>query len=69
MKAFRTKKQFVNFFPKSKEARYVFSNIMDSLHAMEVKEFSENELLLMSINQKYRVRVPIEGNKHWRITE
>jgi len=67
MKAPKIKKKFVNVTPLSSKAKNRFVNIMQSLHAMEVEQETDNMLFLVSINRQYCTWVPKGGNEHWRI--
>jgi hypothetical protein len=40
---------------------------MDSLHAMEVEQETDDMFFLASINRKYFTWVPKKGNEHWEI--
>ena len=63
----KTKKQFVNIKPKSSKAKNRFTNIMSSLHAMQVEQETDDMLFLVSINRQYSTWVPKTGNEHWEI--
>jgi hypothetical protein len=63
----KTKKKFINIKPKSSKAKNRFTNIMDSLHAMEVEQETDDRFFLASINRKYFTWIPKEGNEHWEI--
>jgi hypothetical protein len=67
MKAPKTKKRFVNVVPKSSKAKNRFINQMDSLHAMEIEQETDNEYFLISINRVYCFWIPKNGNEHWEI--
>lgn len=67
MKAFKTKKRFINVNPKSSKAKNRFVNQMDSLHAMEVEQDNGNELFVVSINRRYCFWLNKEGDPHWNI--
>jgi hypothetical protein len=63
----KTKKKFINIEPKSSKAKNRFVNQMDSLHAMEVEQETDEMFFLASINRKYFTWVPKKGNEHWEI--
>jgi len=63
----KTKKKFINVNPKSSKAKNRFSNVMDSLHAMEVEQETDTMFFLASINRKYFTWIPKLGNEHWEI--
>ena len=63
----KTKKKFINVNPVSSKAKNRFANQMDSLHAMEVEQESDDKFFLASINRKYFTWVPKAGNDHWEI--
>lgn len=63
----KTKRKFVNIIPKSSKAKNRFVNIMQSFHAMEVEQETDDKLFLVSINRQYYTWVPKEGNEHWEI--
>ena len=61
------KKKFINVKPKSSKAKNRFANQMNSLHAMEVEQETDDKFFLASINRQYFTWVPKEGNEHWEI--
>jgi len=63
----KTKKQFINIKPKSSKAKNRFANIMQSLHAMEIEQETDDKLFLASINRQYFMWIPKQGNEHWEI--
>jgi len=67
LKKLKDKKQFVNVIPKSSKAKERFVNVMSSFHAMEIKEETEDEFFLVSINRKYYTWIPKKGNEHWQV--
>ena len=69
MKASNTKKKFVNVIPQSSKAKNRFVNIMQSLHAMEVEQETDDKFFLVSINRMYCTWVPKIGNEHWSIVK
>ncbi len=69
MKAFKTKKRFINVIPKSSKAKNRFVNQMDSLHAMEVEQENGSQLFVVSINRRYCFWIAKEGNEHWDIVK
>ena len=60
-------KKLINIKPKSSRAKNRFTNIMSSLHAMEVEQETDTMFFLASINRQYFTWVPKEGNEHWEI--
>ena len=68
-KTMKTKRKFVNIIPKSSKAKNRFVNIMQSLHAMEVEQETDDKLFLVSINRMYCTWVPKEGNEHWEVVK
>ena len=69
MKPFKTKKKFVNVSPKSSKAKNRFKNIMNSFHACEVEQETNDKFFLVSINKMYCFWIQKEGNEHWEITK
>ena len=63
------KKRFVNVEPVSAKAKNRFVNIMNSFHSCEVEQEKDNLLFLASINRKYFMWLPKEGNEHWKIVK
>ena len=63
----KTKKRFVNVNPKSSKAKNRFVNIMQSFHAMEVEQETDDMFFLVSLNRMYCTWVPKKGNEHWEI--
>ena len=65
----KTKKRFVNVIPKSSKAKNRFVNVMNSLHAMEIEQETDNKFFLASINRQYFTWIPKNGNEHWDIVK
>ncbi len=65
----KVKKKFVNVEPISSAAKNRFVNIMNSFHACEVEQETDDKLFLVSINRQYCTWVPKEGNEHWEIVK
>ena len=63
----KIKKKFINIKPKSSKAKNRFSNLMSSLHAMEVEQETDDMFFLASINRQYFTWIPKSGNEHWEI--
>ena len=63
------KKRFVTVEPVSAKAKNRFVNIMNSFHSCEVEQEKDNLLFLASINRKYFMWLPKEGNEHWKIVK
>ena len=63
----KTKRKFINIQPKSSKAKNRFANIMQSLHAMEIEQETDDKFFLASINRQYFMWVPKCGNEHWDI--
>jgi len=63
----KTKRKFINISPKSKKAVNRFKNVMDSLHAMEVEQETDNQLFLVSINRRYCFWFDKINDPHWEI--
>lgn len=63
----KTKKQFINIKPKSSKAKNRFANLMQSLHAMQVEQETDDMFFLASINRQYFTWIPKTGNEHWEI--
>jgi len=42
---------------------------MQSLHAMEVEQETDDKFFLVSINRQYCTWVPKEGNEHWSVSK
>ena len=65
----KPKKKFVNIKPKSSRAKNRFTNIMNSLHAMEIEQETDDKFFLASINRQYFTWIPKNGNEHWEIVK
>ena len=65
----KTKRQFVNLIPISKEAKYRFFSDMNSFHGCEVKEETEDMYFLRSINGQYFTWVHKQNSDHWEIVK
>lgn len=63
----KVKKHLINVQPKSKKAVNRFKNVMDSLHAMEVEQETDNQFFVVSINKKYCFWLNKENDPHWEI--
>lgn len=62
-----TKKKFINIHPKSSKAKNRFINQMDSLHAMEIEQETDDKFFVASLNRQYFMWIPKTGNEHWSI--
>jgi hypothetical protein len=60
-------KKLINVQPKSSKARNRFINQMDSLHAMEVEQETDNQFFVVSINKRYCFWMLRENDPHWTI--
>ena len=65
----KTKRQFVNLIPISKEAKYRFFSTMDSFHGCEVKEETEDMYFVKSLNGQYFTWVHKQNSDHWEIVK
>lgn len=65
----KEKRKMVNVEPVSKKAVNRFHNIMDQLHGCVVEQETEDMYFLASINKKYFMWLPKNGNEHWRIVK
>jgi len=65
----KTKRKFVNAFPKSSSAKNYFDHRMNSLHGMEVVEETVDQFYLVSINKRCGFWCGKTGNDHWKITK
>jgi len=65
----KTKRKFVNIFPKSSKAKIYFNNNMSSLHGMEVIEETDDQFYLVSINRMCSFWCGKTGNDHWKISK
>jgi hypothetical protein len=65
----KTKRQFVNLIPISKEAKYRFFSDMNSFHGCEIKEETEDMYFLKSINGQYFTWVHKQNSDHWEIVK
>lgn len=63
----KTKRKFINVKPKSSKAKNRFTNIMQSFHAMEVEQETDDKFFLASLNRQYFTWIPKVGNEHWEI--
>lgn len=63
----KTKRKFINVIPKSSKAKNRFKNIMDSFHACEVEQETNDKFFLISLNHQYCFWVQKTGNEHWGI--
>ena len=65
----KVKRKMVNVEPISAKAKNRFANIMDNLHGCVVEQEKDDLLFLASINRKYFMWLPKNGNEHWRIVK
>jgi hypothetical protein len=65
----KIKKRFVNVTPLSSKAKNRFVNIMQSFHAMEIEQETDDKLFLVSINRLYSTWIPKNGNEHWSVSK
>ena len=65
----KTKKRFVNVIPRSSKSKNRFVNVMNSLHAMEIEQETDDKFFLASINRQYFTWIPKNGNEHWEIVK
>lgn len=63
----KIKRKIVNVEPISAKAKNRFVNILDSLHGCHVEQEKDDMLFLASLNKKYFMWLPKDGNEHWRI--
>ena len=63
----KVKRKFVNIEPISNLARDRFANIMDSLHGCIIEQEKDNMYFLASINKRYFMWLPKNGNEHWKL--
>jgi hypothetical protein len=63
----KIKRKIVNVEPISNRARNRFANIMDNLHGCHVEQEKGDMMFLASLNKKYFMWLPKDGNEHWRI--
>ena len=63
----KIKRKMVNVEPISSKAKNRFVNIMDSLHGCHVEQEKDGMIFLASLNKKYFMWLPKDGNEHWRI--
>jgi len=69
MKSMITKKRFVNVNPKSSKAKNRFVNNMNSFHACEVEQETNDKFFLVSLNRQYCFWIQKTGNEHWEIVK
>jgi len=65
----KIKRKIVNVEPISAKAKNRFVNILDSLHGCHVEQEKDDMLFLASLNKKYFMWLPKDGNEHWRIVK
>lgn len=65
----KIKRKMVNVEPISNRARNRFANIMDNLHGCHVEQEKGDMMFLASLNKKYFMWLPKDGNEHWRIVK
>ena len=63
----KVKKHLINVSPKSSKAKNRFVNQMDSLHAMEVEQETDNQFFVVSINRRYCFWLNKENDSNWEI--
>ena len=63
----KIKRKMVNVEPISAKAKNRFVNILNSLHGCHVEQEKDDMLFLASLNKKYFMWLPKDGNEHWRI--
>lgn len=63
----KIKRKMVNVEPISAKAKNRFVNILDSLHGCHVEQEKDDMVFLASLNRKYFMWLPKDGNEHWRI--
>lgn len=63
----KIKKKFVNVSPKTNRARNRFINQMDSLHAMEVEQETDDKFFVVSINRRYCFWLEKHNDPNWKI--
>ena len=61
------KKKFINVKPKSPKAKNRFINIMNSFHACEVEQETNDKFFVVSLNRQYCFWIQKTGNEHWEI--
>lgn len=62
----KTKRKFVSIVPKSEAAKQFFLEHMNSLHTCRIKNETEENYDLVTIN-RIRISVNKKGNEHWEI--
>jgi hypothetical protein len=65
----KTKRKFVNVIPKSRYAKDIFTDFMQSLHGMVVVEETDDKYRLVSINNVYGFWIKKEGTPDWQIVK
>jgi hypothetical protein len=65
----KIKRKMVNVEPISAKAKNRFVNILDSLHGCHVEQEKDDMMFLASLNRKYFMWLPKDGNEHWRIVK
>ena len=63
----KVKRKFVNVAPISQKAKNRFVNNMDSLHGCIIEQEKDNMYFLASINKRYFMWLPKNGNEHWKL--
>lgn len=63
----KVKRKFVNVTPLTNIAKDRFIHLMDSFHACEVENETDNVFYLTSINKQYSFVVQKKGNEHWKV--
>jgi len=65
----KIKRKMVNVEPISSKAKNRFANIMDNFHGCHVEQEKDDMMFLASLNRKYFMWLPKDGNEHWRIVK
>lgn len=68
-KNMKKKKHLINVVPKTSRAKNRFINQMDSLHAMEVEQETDNQMFVVSINRRYCFWLSKENDPHWKVVK
>lgn len=61
------KKRFVNVLPISAKAKTRFETNMQSFHACQIMDETDDLFYLVSLNRQYHFWIQKNGNQHWKI--
>lgn len=63
----KAKRKFINLAPKTNKSKMDFIDHMDSLHAVVVNEETDQQYLVVSINDRYSFWLEKQNDPQWEI--